>query len=379
MATQPVKDPIVTTTEADRRHMAAALSLAERGLGRTWPNPSVGCILVRNGHVVGRGVTAPGGRPHAETLALQQAGRAAEGATAYVILEPCAHHGVTPPCCDALIAAKVTRVVVALNDPDPRTAGASEARMREAGLEVVCGVMQAEARELQEGFLTRITKGRPLTTLKVAATLDGRIATGTGNSKWITGDAARRAGHALRANHDAILIGSGTALADDPSLTCRLPGLEGASPVRIVVDSGFRLPADSRLVKTAGEVPTWIICGGKCNGARRQELEARGVRVLEVHRREDGRLSMDAMLLALGELGLTRVLIEGGASLATSLLMDGLIDRIVWFSAPRILGADSLPTVADLGLENVSDAARWQVIARHSWQDDHLIMLRAAP
>lgn len=358
--------------------MAAALSLAARGLGHTWPNPSVGCVLVRNGNVVGRGVTAPGGRPHAEVRALEQAGEAARGATAYVTLEPCAHDGKTPPCCDALIAAGVGRVVVALPDPDPRTDGAGLSRMRDAGLEVVCGLLQQEAEAFQEGFLTRVRKGRPMVTLKVAATLDGRIASPTGDSKWITGEAARRTGHALRANHDAIMVGSGTAMSDNPSLTCRLPGLEASSPLRLIVDSGLRLPPSSRVVQTARQVPTWVLCGEGCDGKHRKALETAGARILEIRRREDGRLSPEAMLLTLGEEGLTRVLVEGGAGLGTSLLQACLVDRIAWFASACLMGADGLAAVADLNLEKVSDMAHWQVIERQAWQEDHLVMLRAA-
>lgn len=369
--------PTATTIETDRRHMAAALVLADRGLGRTWPNPSVGCVLVRDGRIVGRGVTAQGGRPHAETQSLDQAGEAARGAIAYVTLEPCAHHGQTPPCCDALIAAGVARVVVALEDPDPRTSGSGIEMLRKAGIEVEVGILADAARDQQAGFLSRVVRGRPLLTLKVAASLDGRTATHSGDSKWITGEQARRFGHLLRASHDAIMVGSGTALADDPSLTCRLPGLATASPTRIVVDSGLRLTTNSNLAKTARDVPTWIVCGEACDISRRKDLEDAGVQVMEVRRGPDGRLALDAVLSALGDQGVTRLFVEGGAALATGLLRENLVDQLAWFAAPMMIGNDGLASIAGLGVERVSDASRWRVMARRSWQDDSLVMLRA--
>src|SRR5918994_6733853 len=230
-------------SEQDRAHMAAALALSRRGLVNTWPNPAVGCVIVREGRVVGRGWTQPGGRPHAETEALARAGDQARGATAYVTLEPCSHWGRTPPCCDALIAAGVARVVVATGDPDPRVDGRGMRRLREAGIAVDQGLLEAEARAVIAGFVRRITRGLPLVTLKLATTLDGRIATASGESRWITGAAARRAAHALRARHDAVLVGSGTVLADDPDLTCRLPGMERGVPIaRVVADARLRTP-----------------------------------------------------------------------------------------------------------------------------------------
>src|SRR5215218_7029847 len=247
----------------DLNHMRAALALARRGVGSTWPNPSVGCVIVRDGpgggQVVGRGWTQPGGRPHAEAEALARAGEAARGATAYVTLEPCSHWGRTPPCCDALIAAGVARVVVATGDPDPRVDGRGLRQLREAGIAVEQGLLETEARAVIAGFVRRITRGLPLVTLKLATSLDGRIATATGESRWITGDAARRAAHGLRASHDAVLVGSGTVLADDPDLTCRNPGMARVPIARVVADTRLRTPLGSRLVRTAREAPTWII------------------------------------------------------------------------------------------------------------------------
>src|SRR3546814_156950 len=239
--------------------MDMALDLARRGLGRVWPNPAVGCILVRDRRIVGRGWTQPGGRPHAETVALAQSGAAAQGATAYLTLEPCSHHGKTPPCADALVAAGIARAVVAVGDPDPRVNGNGLARLRKAGVTVELGLRSDEAAELNAGFFTRTLVGRPLVTLKLATTLDGRIAIHDGQSRWITGETARAWAHGLRARSDAIMVGSGTVLADDPQLTCRLPGLEDRSPVRIVVDSRLRIPLTARLFSTAREIPTWLV------------------------------------------------------------------------------------------------------------------------
>ena len=239
--------------------MRAALALARRGLGNAWPNPAVGCVLVKEGRVIGRGWTQPGGRPHAETEALRRAGDAARGATAYVTLEPCSHHGRTPPCCEALAEAGIARVVMAMRDPDPRVNGRGLAMLRGAGIAVEEGLLEAEARALNAGFFRRIQAGMPVVTLKLASTLDGRIATASGESRWITGEAARREVHALRARHDAILVGSGTVLADDPDLTCRIPGMERVPMLRVVADARLRTPPSARLVQSAGAAPVLVM------------------------------------------------------------------------------------------------------------------------
>src|SRR5471032_1389722 len=246
-------------TAQDRDHMRAAVALARRGLGSTWPNPSVGCVIVRDGRVVGRGTTAPGGRPHAEAVALAIAGDQANGATAYVTLEPCCHWGHSPPCTDALIAAGVARVVAAATDPDSRVNGQGMVRLRDAGIAVESGLLRDEALETLTGFNHRITLGRPMVTLKLASTLDGRIATRSGESQWITGTPARRLGHAMRGRHDAVMVGVGTVLADNPDLTCRIPGFRQTPNVRIVADSHLRTPLTSRLMITAAETPTWFL------------------------------------------------------------------------------------------------------------------------
>ena len=371
------------TTAADGRHMAAALALSARHLGRTWPNPSVGCVLVQEGRVVGRAVTAVGGRPHAEALALERAGAAAAGAVAYVTLEPCAHDGDLrhrrgPSCAQALAAAGVARVVAPFADPDPRTASAGFRRLREAGVEVAVGCMAEEAERLHAGFLSRLARGRPLVTLKVAASLDGRVATAKGASRWITGEASRRQGHALRAGHDAVMVGSGTVLADDPALTCRLEGLAAASPVRVVADGRLRLPEDAKLVRTAAQVESWVLTGRDAPGERRRRLRSRGVAVLEVARGRCGRLCPEAMLRALGERGITRLLVEGGPALATALLRASLVDRMAWFTAPRAMGGDGIAALAALGVDSLDALAPWRVVERLACGEDGVAMLEAA-
>lgn len=343
-------------TASDLAFMRAALSLASRGLGDVWPNPAVGCLLVRDGRIVGRGWTQPGGRPHAETEALARAAALAHGATAYVTLEPCAHHGLTGPCSTALIAAGVARAVIAVEDPDPRVHGQGVAALRAAGMDIATGILGEEAAELNRGFLLRVTEGRPLFTLKLATSLDGRIATRTGDSKWITGEEARRQAHLLRASHDAVLVGSGTALADDPALTCRLPGMAGRSPVRLVADARLRLPPTAQLARTAGALPTWVLTAAAADPARRAALEAAGIGIIEVATGDDGSLDPRAMAQALAGRGLTRVMIEGGGRLAAAFLRAGLIDRVCWFTAPKIIGGDGMAAVGDLGLDAVADA-----------------------
>lgn len=340
----------------DRRHMLAALALAERGLGAVWPNPAVGCVLVRGGQVVGRGWTQPGGRPHAETEALRRAGEDARGATAYVTLEPCSHHGKTPPCADALVAAGVARVVVACGDPDPRVAGNGLRRLADAGVVVETGLCADEAYEVNRGFFNRILHDRPLFTLKLATTLDGRIATHGGESQWITGETARHWGHGLRARHDAIMVGIGTALADDPELTCRLPGLDHRSPVRVVVDSRLRLPLTSRLVRGARRVPTWIVTRSDAESVRLKVFRDCGVEVLPVPPDAAGMPDMVQAAAVLAGHGITRVLLEGGARLAASALRADLVDRLEWFRASRIIGGDGLPAVAPFGVDRLADA-----------------------
>lgn len=353
--------------------MARALAYAAKGLGRVAPNPAVACLIVSpEGRLLARGRTGEGGRPHAETVALARAGAAARGATAYVTLEPCAHHGATPPCAEALVSAGVARVVAALVDPDPRVAGRGLARLTEAGIAVTRDVGAAQAAALNAGFLMRLAQGRPLVTLKLATTLDGRIATHTGESRWITGETARAAGHLLRAEADAILVGAVTAVRDDPLLTVRLPGLARRAPVRIVADSWLRLPLTAALVRTAGTVPTWILCRAEAEMARREAFAAAGVTLIPLPAGPQGSLDLAAGLRALGERGLTRLLVEGGAHLAASLLRAGCVDRLEWFRAGALLGGDATPAIAGLGLTALDRMPRFTVTGRKALGDDIL-------
>jgi len=342
--------------------MRHALRLAERGLGHVAPNPAVGCIIVSaQGHIVGRGWTQPGGRPHAETMALAQAGDAAHGGAVYVTLEPCSHHGVTPPCADALVVAQIGRVVGAMIDPDPRVAGAGFARLESAGLQVTRGVLEAEARALNLGFFKRIAEGRPLVVLKIAQSADGYVADAKGNSRWITSDAARRHGHLLRARHDAILAGIGTVLADDPELTCRLPGLETRSPLRVVLDSRLRLPIDSALVRTARAFPTLVFATANEGG---DALRAAGVEVEIAAADEHGRPDIAAVLQALGKRGITRLLVEGGPSVHASFLSVGLADRLHIYRAPIMLGGSGRKAISSAWSRDLDAAPRLDLIER---------------
>lgn len=355
----------------DLAHMRAALALARRGLGDTWPNPSVGCVIVREGRVVGRGWTQPGGRPHAETEALRRAGDLARGATAYVTLEPCSHHGRTPPCCNALIAAGIARVVVALRDPDPRVDGRGVATLRAAGIAVEEGLLEAEARALNAGFTRRIQSGLPFVTLKLATTLDGRIATAAGESRWITGPAARREAHAMRARHDAVLVGSGTLLADDPDLTCRLPGATRAQALRVVADARLRAPVAARLFATARQHPTVLVTVPGHRPADIAPFQEAGAEVLTVPRGEGG-LSLRGLLAALAQRGVTRVLAEGGAGIAAALLREGLVDRLAWFHAPAVMGGDGLPAAYPLPVEALAAMPRFRRVATRPLGPDWL-------
>jgi diaminohydroxyphosphoribosylaminopyrimidine deaminase/5-amino-6-(5-phosphoribosylamino)uracil reductase len=350
---------------ADRRFMQAALALAKRGLGNVWPNPAVGCVIVKDGIVVGRGWTQPGGRPHAETEALARAGGAARGATAYVSLEPCSHTGQTGPCADALVAAGVTRVVAAMVDPDARVSGSGLARMQAAGVSVESGLLAAEAEALNRGFLTRTLRGRPMVTLKLAASLDGRIAAHNGDSQWITAEDARAFGHGLRASHDAVAVGSGTAATDDPHLTCRLPGLPLRPPVRIVFDSRLQLPLTRQLIATARTVPTWVVTlaetAEESAVQRADALRELGVELITTSPNEGGRISVVEALQALGAAGLTRLMVEGGGKLAASFLAEGLVDELALFRGPSIIGGDGIPAIAGLGLDRVADAPRFKL------------------
>ena len=358
--------------------MRAALALARRGLGRTWPNPTVGCVLVKDGRVVGRGWTQKGGRPHAETEALQRAGAHAAGSTAYVTLEPCSHHGRTPPCAEALIAAKIARAVIAIQDPDLRVSGRGIQMLDGAGIAVEIGPGAEEAQEINAGFLLRLEKNRPLVTLKLAMTLDGRIATHTGESRWITGEPARARSHLLRAQHDAVMVGSGTVLADDPLLNVRLPGLERESPLRIVLDGRMRLPLTSALVAGARDTPTWLVTLPHGDKRRRQTYVDCGIEVIESPPSHDGALDLVQVMARLAQHGLTRLLVEGGAKLAAALLRDELVDRLAIFRAPSLIGGDGLPATSAFGLQRLADMPQFLPMETMQLGRDELEMYRRA-
>ncbi|MFP6736861.1 MAG: bifunctional diaminohydroxyphosphoribosylaminopyrimidine deaminase/5-amino-6-(5-phosphoribosylamino)uracil reductase RibD [Rhodospirillales bacterium] len=356
--------------------MRLALSLGDRGLGTVWPNPAVGCVLVKDGRVVGRGWTGEGGRPHAETIALGHAGSAAKGATAYVSLEPCSHHGETPPCAEALAGAGVARVVAAIEDADPRVSRSGLALLRNRGVEVELGLCSEAAREANQGFFTRVEQGRPAFTLKMAATLDGRIATQTGDSQWITGTGARAMAHQLRARHDAVMIGGGTMAADDPTLTARLGGSGNGRRPRIVLDGRLRIALDSNLVKTISAAPLWVVTKAGAHEMRRLEpLRDAGAEVIEVATGDDGQIDLNALAGGLGTRGLTNVLVEGGGALAASMLRADLVDRVAWFRAPAILGADALPAIGKLGIDRISEMFEFSKKSSMSAGPDGLDML----
>lgn len=316
--------------DEDARMMAAALCLARRGLGRVAPNPAVGALVVEDGVVVGRGFTGVGGRPHAETIALREAGSAAKGATLYVTLEPCSHHGRTPPCADAVITAGISRVVSATDDPDPRVAGQGHARLHAAGIDLRTGVLSEEARRLNIGHILRVTQGRPMLTLKLAESADGYAAGPAGAPRlMLTGETANAHVHMMRALHDAILVGSGTALADDPLLTVRLPGLEAAKPLRIVIDPKLALPPGSHLARTAFEHPTLILASERASHAAEAQLVEYGVEIIRFADEGADRLDLSLVLKILAERGLTRVFCEGGPRLAASLISGGFADEII--------------------------------------------------
>lgn len=353
--------------------MGGALALARRGLGNVWPNPAVGCVLVKNGTVIARGVTQKGGRPHAEAVALEQAGAAARGATAYVTLEPCAHPSERGPrCVDLLVEARIHRAVIAMVDPDPRTAGGGISRLETARVQVALGCREAEAREINAGFLHRLATGRPLVTLKLATSLDGRIALANGESKWITGPVARARGHLLRSQHDAILVGAATARRDDPELTCRLPGLEGRSPVRAVLASRVEPLLKLKLIATARQVPLWILTAEQPLAHVREWAEKAGAKILPVAADSRGRPDLKSALTVLGAQGVTRLLVEGGGEVAAALLKADLVDRLAWFRAAQVIGGDGTAGVAALGLAELAGSPRFRVIGTERLGQDQL-------
>jgi diaminohydroxyphosphoribosylaminopyrimidine deaminase/5-amino-6-(5-phosphoribosylamino)uracil reductase len=332
--------PATTTPETaalDLRFMQLALSLGRRGLGRTAPNPAVGAVVVKDGVIIGRGWTQAGGRPHAETEALKRAGKEAKGATLYVTLEPCSHQGKTPPCVDAIIRAGIARVVSALEDPNPEVAGQGYAKLRERGIAVEAGLEAETAARQHAGHIRRMRDGRPHVLLKLAVSSDGKAGLPGRKPAGITGEAARARVHQMRAESDAILVGVGTVLSDDPHLTCRLPGMMDWSPVRIILDARLRAPLATSIIGTARETPTWVFATPNASPVAEDILKAKGVEVFRVDGK-DGRLDLNAVLKALGERGITRLMVEGGPTVAASFLKADLVDEAALFRSPNPLG-----------------------------------------
>jgi diaminohydroxyphosphoribosylaminopyrimidine deaminase / 5-amino-6-(5-phosphoribosylamino)uracil reductase len=364
---------------ADQRYMQLALSLGRRGQGRTWPNPAVGAVVVKDGVIVGRGWTQAGGRPHAEPEALRRAGEATRGATLYVTLEPCSHFGKSPPCVDAVIAAGISRVVSAIEDPNPEVAGNGHAKLRAAGITVDIGLCAAEAARDHAGHFRRIRDKRPHVILKLAVSADDKIGGAGRKPVAITGETARTQMHLLRAHSDAILVGIGTVLADDPLLNCRLPGMEGRSPVRIVLDRSLRIPGGSKLVQSARARPLWVITSETAEAAAAMKLGAAGAQVIRVPtdlaKRE---LDLDAVLHALSEKGISRLMVEGGARVASCFVAAGLADEIWLLRGPATVGADGVSALDALPLAAITQSPAFRVRASETLDKDTLTIYERA-
>lgn len=335
----------------DYAYMKIALDLSKRGLGLVHPNPSVGCVIVKDGHIIGRGWTGKGGRPHAETIALEQALNA-EDATVYVTLEPCAHHGKTPPCAEELVRANVAEVIIATNDPDPRVSGDGIKILQEAGIQVHFGLMKAQADISHQGFFNRIELNRPLVTVKIASSADGKIAKHEGEKTWVTGPQSRMRGHMYRANHDAIMVGIGTALVDDPMLDCRIPGLEDRTPIRIVIDTHLRIDPASKLCKTAHKIPLWIMTAS-FDERKYAEIEKTGARIFCLEKDAVGQVDLHQVMTALAGEGITRLLCEGGGKLNASLIRASLVDRLIWFKSADSIGENGVDALYDIALDEL--------------------------
>jgi diaminohydroxyphosphoribosylaminopyrimidine deaminase / 5-amino-6-(5-phosphoribosylamino)uracil reductase len=365
---------------ADQRFMQLALALGRRGQGRTWPNPAVGAVVVKDGVIVGRGWTQPGGRPHAEPVALSQAGEAARGATLYVTLEPCSHVGKSPPCVDAIIAAGIKRVVSAIEDPNPEVAGQGHARLRAAGIAVDIGLGALEAAHDHAGHFRRIRDRRPHVILKLAVSVDDKIGAAGRQPIAISGEAAKARVHLLRAQCDAILVGIGTVQADDPLLTCRLPGMEARSPMRVVLDRALRIAGTSRLVHSARATPLWVMTSNLSEAPAAMKLGAAGAQVIRVPTTSAPPPGLDLMgvLHALAEKGITRLLVEGGARVASSFVAAGLVDEVWLLRGPDTVGAEGVAALDALPLSAITGSPTFKVRASETLQNDTLTIYERA-
>jgi len=346
--------PVRTDAAGDERYMALALNLGRRGLGNAWPNPAVGAVIVKDGVILARGWTQPGGRPHAEVEALRRAKKAAQGATLYVTLEPCSHHGKTPPCADAIIKAGIVRVVSAIDDPNPEVAGAGHRRLIDRGIAVEVGLGEDEARRAHAGHITRVREGRPYVTLKLALAADGKIGLAGRKPIALSGEAARNRVFQLRGQHDAILVGIGSVLSDNPQLTCRLPGLFERSPVRVVLDANLRVPLSLSVVSTVRETPTWVFASTKPSAIAEEILQQKGCKVFRV-KATDGRLHLDEVLKVLAGEGITRLMVEGGATVAASFVAADMVDAAVLVRSDKEIGADGIDALEALPLSALTD------------------------
>jgi len=334
----------------DERFMRLALALGRRNLGNTWPNPAVGAVIVKDGIILGRGWTQEGGRPHAETEALRLAKKTAQGATMYVSLEPCSHQGKTPPCADAIIRAGIARVVSAMEDPNPEVSGQGHDRLRAKGIVVDVGIGAEQARRIHVGHVTRLTAGRPHVTLKLAISSDGKAGLAGRRPAPISGQAARERVFQIRAASDAILVGIGTVLSDDPQLTCRLPGMLERSPVRVVLDEDLRVPLATSVVATVRETPTWVFTSRRASAIAEEILQQKGCKVFRVDE-SDGRLDLEQILKNLAEQGITRLLVEGGPTVASSFAAANLVDEAILLRGAKAIGDTGIDPLEGLPLE----------------------------
>jgi diaminohydroxyphosphoribosylaminopyrimidine deaminase/5-amino-6-(5-phosphoribosylamino)uracil reductase len=364
---------------ADQRFMQLALTLGRRGQGRTWPNPAVGAVVVKDDVIVGRGWTQPGGRPHAEPEALKHAGETARGATLYVTLEPCSHVGKSPPCADTIVTAGIARVVSAIEDPNPEVAGQGHAKLRAARITVDIGLGAVEAAHDHAGHFRRVRDKRPHVILKLAVSSDDKIATAGRKPVAITGEAAKARVHLLRAQCDAILVGIGTVQADDPLLTCRLPGMEARSPVRVVLDRSLRISGTSRLVHSARETPLWVMTSNVSEAPAAMKLGAAGAQVIRVaSATTPPGLDLRAVLGALAEKGITRLLVEGGARVASSFVAANLVDEVWLLRGPEAVGSDGVAALDALPLSALTGSPTFKLRASESLQRDALTIYQRA-